>query len=53
MGKDRSMELLSKEVEGLRGEVEGLRGELGVLKGEKERECQQLENKYKEESLSN
>jgi len=46
MEKDRSMELLSKEVEGLRGELVGVRGE-------KERQCQQLENKYKEESLSN
>lgn len=46
MGKDRSMELLSKEMGELRGEVEGVRGE-------KERQCQQLENKYKEESLSN
>lgn len=46
MGKDRSMELLSKEVGELRGELVGVRGE-------KERQCQQLENKYKEESLSN
>lgn len=53
MEKDRSMELLRKEMGELRGELGELSKEVEGLRGEKERQCQQLENKYKEESLSN